>query len=72
MKMSYEVNQKVYVTVAETSVIGGGRHRGTIENIVQDMFDHTPLYLVRTKGGVIVSVGEAAIESYKSKNKKKI
>lgn len=23
MKMSYEVNQKVYVTVAETSVIGG-------------------------------------------------
>jgi hypothetical protein len=36
------------------------------------MFDHTPLYLVRTKGGVIVSVREAAIESYKSKNKKKI
>jgi hypothetical protein len=33
MKMSYEVNQKVYVTVAETSAIGGGVDIGGLSRI---------------------------------------
>ena len=64
----YEVNSKVWVTVAETSPIGGGRHRGVIENVVKDMFDDTILYLVKTCG-VVIPAREEALESYKSRKK---
>lgn len=64
----YLVKQKVWVTVAETSSFGG-RHRGVVENIVQDMFDGTILYLVSTCGNIIPA-REEALEAYKSKKRK--
>lgn len=69
--MMLSVNQKVFITLAETSVIGGGRHRGVIENVVRDMFDDSILYLVKTKGGHVVPVRDGAIELYKTKSNKK-
>ena len=39
----------------------GGRHRGIIDNIVPDMFDGSVLYIIKTKGGVVVPVREDAI-----------
>lgn len=63
------VNQKVWVSVADTSPLGGGRHRGRIENIVRDMFDGSILYLIKTKGGAIIPAREGAIEAYKQKSK---
>lgn len=67
----YSVKQKVWVTVAETSLLGGGRHRGVIENVVRDMFDGTILYLVSTRGSVIPA-REEALEAYKSKKGKSL
>ena len=64
----YDVNSKVWVTVAETSPLGGGRHRGVVENVVRDMFDSTILYLVKTCG-VVIPAREEALESYKSRKK---
>lgn len=66
----YTVNQKVWVTVAETSLLGGGRHRGVIENVVKDMFDYSTLYLVKTCGAVIPA-REEALEEYKIKQKQR-
>lgn len=64
----YDVNSKVWVTVADTSSLGGGRHRGVVENVVRDMFDNTILYLVKTCG-VVIPAREEAIENYKSRKK---
>lgn len=67
-KGNYRVNSKVWVTVAETSPIGGGRHRGVIENVVKDMFDYSNLYLIKTCG-IVIPAREEALEPYKSKKK---
>lgn len=67
--MSFNLNQRVNIVLAETSPLGGGKHRGVIENIEKDMFDGTTLYLVKTKGGAIVPVREGAISPYKTKKK---
>ena len=64
----YDVNSKVWVTVAETSSLGGGRYRGVVENVVRDMFDDTILYLVKTCG-VVIPAREEALESYKSRKR---
>ena len=61
------VGSKVWAAVAETSVLGGGRHRAKIENIVEDMFDGTILYLVKIKG-TVVPVREGAMELMKIKS----
>ena len=61
--MEYVINQKVYITV--------GRHRGVVENVVQDMFENSPLYLVRTKGGKVIPVREEAMEEYKVSQRQK-
>lgn len=66
---NFSVNSKVWVTVAETSPLGGGRHRGVVENVVRDMFDNTVLYLVKTCG-VVIPAREEALESYRTKKKK--
>ena len=48
---------------------GGGKHRGIIENVVADMYDGTPLFLVKIKGDVVV-VREGAMTAYVTKKKK--
>lgn len=67
--MKFNVKQRVWFTVADTSPLGGGRHRGLIENIVSDIFDGSVLYLIKTKGGAIVPVREGAIEAYRKTKK---
>ena len=67
-KTTFAVNSRVWVTVAETSPLGGGRHRGVIENVVKDMFDDTILYLVKTCG-TVVPAREEALEEIKTKRK---
>lgn len=64
----YTVNQRVWISVAESSPLGGGKHRGVVENIVKDMFDDSILYLVKTCG-VVIPVREEAMSEYKSKKK---
>ena len=66
--MAFVVKQKVHVSLPETSKLGGGRHRGIIENIVADMYDGSPLFLVRIKGD-IVAVREGAMTAYITKKK---
>lgn len=47
----------------------GGRHRGIIDNIVSDIFDGSVLYIIKTKGGVVVPVREDAITPIGVKNR---
>ena len=67
MEAKFKLRQKVWFVVADTSPLGGGRHRGVIANVVADMFDKSVLYIVETKGGAVVPVREEAIEEYRTK-----
>lgn len=67
METKFKLKQKVWFTVADTSPLGGGRHRGIIDDIVADMFDKLVLYIVKTKGGTVVPVREEAIEEYRTR-----
>ena len=57
----FTLKQKVWFVVADTSPLGGGRHKGIIDNIVPDMFDGSVLYIIKTKGGAVVPVREDAM-----------
>lgn len=41
--------------------IRGGRHKGTIDAIVPDMFDGSVLYIVKSSSGIVVPVREDAL-----------
>lgn len=58
---NYSVNDKVWFIVAESSPLGGGRHKGLIDDIVPDMFDGSILYIVKTADGFVVPVREDAL-----------
>ena len=60
-KAKYELRQRVWFTVTETSPLGGGRHKGVVDSIVKDIFDGSTLYLVKAKGGAVVPVREEAM-----------
>jgi hypothetical protein len=65
----YKEKQKVWITTPDTFVGGGGRHRGVVDAVSVDMFDETPLYLVKTCGVVIPARKEALTEC-RTKSKK--
>lgn len=60
-KTKYDVRQRVWFTVAETSPLGGGRHKGVVDSVTTDIFDGSTLYLVKAKGGAVVPVREEAM-----------
>ena len=72
METKFKLRQKVWFTVADTSPLGGGRHRGIIDNIVADMFDKSVLYIVKAQGGAVVPVREEAIEEYRTRKYEKV
>ena len=58
----YSIKDKVWFIVAESSPLGGGRHKGVIDAVVSDMFDGSILYIVKTNSGVIIPVREGTLD----------
>lgn len=58
----YSVKDKVWFIVADSSPLGGGRHKGVIDAVVADMFDGSILYIVKTTSGFVVPVREDALD----------
>lgn len=58
----YSIKDKVWFIVAESSPLGGGRHKGVIDAVVSDMFDSSILYIVKTNSGVVIPVREDALD----------
>ena len=54
MKNTFKIGQRVRVSETSESQAGGGgkTHYGRIENIVEDMFDRSDLYLVNVLGEI--------------------
>ena len=52
MKNTFKIGQRVRVSEISESQAGGGPHYGRIENIVEDMFDGSNLYLVNVLGEI--------------------
>ena len=49
--------------------MGGGKHKGVIDSITEDLFDGSLLYIIKAKGGAMVPVREGAIKERPSVKK---
>lgn len=52
MKNTFKIGQRVRVSETSEASEGGQTHYGKIENIVEDMFDRSDLYLVNVLGEI--------------------
>ena len=50
-------------------LLGGGKHKGVIDSITEDLFDGSLLYIIKAKGGAMVPVREGAIKERPSVKK---